>query len=160
MKTMLLAAALLAALAVPAAAKNFAVPTNDPAITLAIPDTWETSEIDFGFSASSPNEDVAFYVEYADKKKIDKMMEVTDEWMEEQGIKPQGDPEVIEVEGPPKGTIYKFKAKDKNGPTNVSFTLIPTKNRLIMLTLWGSNEEQAKHSKDIDAILGSIKAIQ
>lgn len=159
MKKTLLLAALAAVLAAPAWAKNFAVPTNDPAITLTIPDNWTITSIDYGFSASSPGDDVIFFVESARASKVEKMMELNDAWMKEQGIKTIGEPTVIETKEPLEGTIYKYAARDANGPTNVSFILIPTKARLMMLTLWGSNEEQRAHGKAIDAILGSIRAI-
>jgi len=86
------------------------------------------------------------------------MLALNDDWMKEQKITPIGEPKVTVVDqGPVKAKIYNYKAKDENGPTNVSFTLIPTSDSLVMLTLWGSAEEQQKHNADIDAILGSIR---
>jgi hypothetical protein len=161
MKRLLLSAVLTAALALPGFAKDFSVPKKNPAITLTIPDTWKIRDIDYGYSAASPGDDVYFYVESTDPNNVDKMLALNDDWMKEQKITPLGEPKVTVVDqGPVKGKIYNYKAKDENGPTNVSFTLIPAGGSLIMLTLWGSEEEQKKHNAEIDSILGSIRPVK
>ena len=152
------AVALSAALMVPAMGKDYAVSKKNPAIVLTIPDSWKVESIDYGFKAASAGDDVYFYLESTPAKGVDKMMALNDEWMKEQGIKPDGDPKVTEVNNPVKAKIFNFKAHDKDGPTNVSFTLIPSKDGVIMLTLWGSDEEQRKHNAEIDKIFGSIRA--
>ena len=166
MKKLLLGAAMAAALMwsamMPSAwAKNLAVPTDDPAVTLAVPNTWTMQEIDFGYSAVSPDKDVVFYVEYAAGKRVKAMTDLNKEWLKENSIKTIGEPQELELDfNGVKGSVLKFKAKDDNGPTNVNFAFIPAgKERVIMLTIWGSDEEQAKHGKDIDSILASIKPI-
>ena len=160
MRRFFLSLALSAALTMPAIARDFSVPKKSPAIMITIPDTWKFSDIEYGFRAASPGDDVYFYVESTGAKSVDKMMALNDQWMKEQGIKPDGDPKITTVEGAVKAKIYNYKANDKDGPTNVSFTLIPAGDRLVMLTMWGSLEEQQKHNADIDAILGSIRPAQ
>ncbi|SDR61537.1 hypothetical protein SAMN05519103_07502 [Rhizobiales bacterium GAS113] len=158
MKRSLLAVAFAVALTMPALARDFSVPKKDPAIAISIPDNWKIRDIDYGFSAASPGDDVYFYVESTQAKSVDKMMALNDAWMKDQKITPEGEAKITSVDqGPVKATIYNYKAKDENGPTNVSFTLIPAGDRLIMLTLWGSLDEQKKHDAEIDSILGSIR---
>jgi hypothetical protein len=158
MRRLLLSAVITAAFALPCFAKDFAVPKKNPVIAITIPDSWTIRDIDYGFSAASPGDDVYFYVESTDPKNIDKMMALNDAWMKEQKITPIGEPKVTVVDqGPVKAKIYNYKAKDDSGPTNVSFTLIPGDKSLIMLTLWGSEEEQKKHDDEINQILGSIR---
>ena len=161
MKKLLIGAAMAVALMSSAWAKNLAVPSDDPAVPLSVPNTWTMREIDFGYSASSPENDVVFYVEYAAGKRVKAMTDLNKEWLKDNNIRTSGEPEELELDfNGVKGTVLKFKAKDDNGPTNVNFAFIPAgKERVIMLTLWGSDEEQAKHGKDIDSILGSIKPI-
>ena len=60
MKKFMLAAVVLVSVALPAVAKNFAVPEKNPVATLAIPDTWKTEEIEYGYSAKSPDSDIFF----------------------------------------------------------------------------------------------------
>ncbi|MBN9082713.1 MAG: hypothetical protein BGP04_00810 [Rhizobiales bacterium 62-17] len=144
----------------PAAAKNFAVPDKNPAITLTIPDNWKTEEIEYGYSARPSDEAVFFSVEFASARNIDKMMANNEAWMKENEIK-QVKP--IKAEMPINGissTVFQFRTTDANGPTTVEFILMPAGNeRVIMITVWGNDEEREKHGKAIDGIFGSIKPI-
>jgi hypothetical protein len=162
MKKLLLTASLLALLASPATARNIAVPANDPAATITVPDSWKFTEIDYGYSAESPGKDVFFSVEYARANKIDAMMENNQAWMKENGIDGSVKPTKVEMSfGGLSGTVFRFDTKDENGPTRVDFVLLPGgKDRVIFLTLWGSEAERKKHSDDVDAIMNSVKPIQ
>lgn len=144
----------------PATAKNFAVPDKNPAITLTVPNNWKTQEIEYGYSARPPDEAIFFSVEFASARNIDKMMATNEAWMKENEIK-QVKP--IQAEIPINGissTVFQFRTTDANGPTKVDFILMPAGNeRVIMITVWGSDEERATHSKALDDIFGSIKSI-
>lgn len=161
MKKLLLAFALLGAFASIAHARNFAVPTKDPAVTISIPDNWTTEEIAYGYSAQSPGKDVFFSVEFASARNVEAMMENNDKWMKENNIK-QVKPNKVDapINGIP-ATIFQFETSDDNGPTTVEFIMMSAgKGRMIMLTLWGSDAERSKHGKAIDSIMSSVKAIQ
>ncbi|MGO4674937.1 hypothetical protein AB4Z40_18760 [Bosea sp. 2YAB26] len=152
------AAALLCV--VPAAAKNFAVPDKNPAITLTVPNNWKTQEIEFGYSARPQDEAIFFSVEFAHAREIDKMMATNESWMKENKIK-QVKP--IQAEVPINGissTVFQFRTTDANGPTTVDFILMPAgSGRMIMITVWGNDEERETHAKALDDIFGSIKSI-
>jgi hypothetical protein len=162
LKTIALAGALLVASMMPGVAKNLAVPADDPAVTLTVPNDWALKEIDFGYQATSPDKDVAFYVEYAAGARVKKMTDLNEQWMKENKIVVSGKPEEKEHDfNGVKGSLLLYKAKDENGPTNLEFAFIPAgEKRVIMLTLWGSDEEQKANAKDIASIIGSIKPIQ
>lgn len=150
----------LSLLASPALAKNFAVPDKDPAVVLSVPDNWTTEEITYGYSAQSPGKDVFFSVEFANANNIDKMLENNDKWMKENNIK-KVPPNKVELplNGIP-ATVFQYETTDDNGPTTVEFILMPAgKQRMIMLTIWGSSEERQKHGKAIDSIMSSVKPI-
>lgn len=156
-----LTAALAALLFVaPAFAKNFAVPDKNPAITITVPDNWKTQEIEFGYSARPADEAIFFSVEFASARNIDKMMATNDAWMKENNIKPV---EPIKADVPLNGipaTVFQFRTTDDNGPTKVDFILLPAGNeRMIMITVWGNDEERETHAKALDAIFASIKSI-
>ena len=156
-----LTAALAALLFVaPAFAKNFAVPDKNPAITITVPDNWKTQEIEFGYSARPADEAIFFSVEFASARNIDKMMATNDSWMKENNIKPV---EPIKADVPLNGipaTVFQFRTTDDNGPTKVDFILLPAGNeRMIMITVWGNDEERETHAKALDAIFASIKSI-
>ena len=156
----LFAAAMGIASLAPLAAKNFAVPTKNPTVTLAIPDTWKIEEIEFGYSAVSPGKDVFFSVEFATAGKIETMMKNNEKWMKENKIKMV---KPTQVEAPLNGidsTVIRFETTDENGPTTLEFIMIPGgSNRVIVFTLWGSDDERKKHGPAIDAMMSSIKAI-
>jgi hypothetical protein len=158
MKTILHAALLVAVLAVPAMARTFPVPPDAPAITLTTPDNWKVHEIDYGFSASSPGDDVYFSVEYAKgDKAIKKMMEDNDSWMKDNNIKSvkptveDGKINGVDIKH------YEFDTTDDNGKTLVDFFLIPAGGSVAMLTFWGSEAERNKHQNEIMSIMNSLK---
>ena len=153
---------LVAILSTPALARNFAVPANDPAVTLSVPDKWKTDEIEFGYSAQSPDEEVFFFVESAAKKKLDAMMAANKKWMKENGIDGSVKPEEREMDfNGASGQVLRFDTTDANGKTIVDFVILNGgKNQVIMLTLWGSEEERASHKEEISAIMKSVRPIQ
>ena len=152
-------AALMLLLLGPAAAgRVFPVPPTAPAITVTTPSSWKVEEIEHGYSATSPGEDVFFSVEYESTQKgVDALMKDNDDWMKENKIK-QVAP--TKEEGAVNGvsmTHFEFDTTDANGKTLVDFFLIPAGDSLAMLTFWGSVEERNKHKDDIVGILNSIK---
>lgn len=155
------AMAIVAALIGPAMAKNFAVPPKNPAMTVTFPEDWKIDEIDYGFTAKDPDENVAIYIESADDKGVDGLMKLNKDWMVEQKIEPQGKPDERQVDfGSVKGTLYSYAAKDSNGPTVLQFLVIPaSENRVILLTVWASKEEREKKQAELDAVFNSLKAI-
>ena len=160
MKKLLAAIALLGLLATSAHARNFAVPDKDPAVAISVPDDWEIEEITYGYAAQSPGKDVFFSIEFAGARDVGKMIDNNEKWMKENNIKAV---RPLKAEAPFNGipaTIFQFQTTDDNGPTTVEFILLPAgKNRMIMLTIWGSDEEREKHGAAIDTIMSSLKAI-
>ncbi|MEH3147613.1 MAG: hypothetical protein PGN34_20210 [Methylobacterium frigidaeris] len=161
MKGYLLGAMMLAALAAPAEARNFAVPDKNPAVTLTVPDKWDIDEIEYGYSAKSPDGGIFFSVEYAGKKKLDSMMAANKKWMKENKIDASVKAQEREMDfGGTKGEVVRFDTTDANGKTLVDFVFLDGgKDQVIMLTLWGSEEERADNKAAIAAIMASVKPI-
>ena len=160
-KTVFLAAVIAVSAVSGAWAKNFAVPAKNPVATITIPDTWKSEEIEYGYNAKSPDDAVFFSVEYATGSRVDKMIDANTAWMKENKIIPKGKAAESDVTigGLPAHVLH-FDATDEDGDTLVDFVLIPAgENRLIMLTLWGSEEDLTDNKDDIQAIQKSIKAI-
>jgi hypothetical protein len=152
------AALFVLALAAPAMARTFSAPPDAPVITLTTPDNWKVREIDYGYSAMSPGEDVFFSIEYATgDDALKKMMDDNDAWMKENKIKPvkptveEGKVNGIDMKH------YAFDTTDDDGKTLVDFFLIPSGKSVTMLTIWGSVEQRNKHKDEIMSLLGSIK---
>ncbi len=155
-----IALALSLSLVTPAWAKKFAFPTNDPAATVTIPDTWKTQSIKYGFQAKSPDGDIFFSVESAPAKNMEKMLDENTAWMKENKITVTAKATEREVDfGGLKGKMLVSPAKDENGETQLILIFAEAGQRLIFVTLWASVEEQKANDKDINTIMGSIKAI-
>ncbi|WP_298962602.1 hypothetical protein [uncultured Methylobacterium sp.] len=161
MKSFLFGAAMLAALAAPAQARNFAVPDKNPAVILSVPDKWDIDEIEYGYSAKSPDGGIFFSVEYADKKKLDGMMAANKKWMKKNKIDANVKTQEREMDfSGTKGEVVRFDTTDANGKTLVDFVFIDGgADQVIMLTLWGSEEERADNKAAVAAIMASVKPI-
>ncbi|MDB5601935.1 MAG: hypothetical protein JWN71_3979 [Xanthobacteraceae bacterium] len=162
MKKLLMLTTCCALLAGVANARNIAVPPNDPAALITVPDAWKFEEFNSGYSAVSPDKDIFFSVEYTTKNKVETLLKNNQKWMKENDIDGSVKPtETVMALGGLDGIVYRFDTKDPNGPTRVDFVLLPGgKNRVILLTLWASDKEREKHSSEIDSIMNSVKAIQ
>ncbi len=160
MKRLIAAALVTASLAGAAEAKNYAVPSNDPALTMSIPDDWLIAKIEFGFSARTANEDVVIYVESATAKTLDAMMATNDQWMKDNGIRKVTPKQEEGVFNGMSVTNFRFDTRDANGPTRVDLMLIPAgPNRLVMMSIWASPEERDANREAINAIMASVKPI-
>ena len=162
MKKLVFLATLCVLLTSAANARNIPVPADDPSAIVTVPDGWKFEEIDFGYSVVSADKDIFFSVESATKDKVDAMMKNNREWMKENKI--DGSVKPVEKEMTFNGlqaTVFRFDTKDADGPTRVDFILISGgKNRVIFLTLWGSDKDRKSHASEIDSIMNSVKAIQ
>jgi hypothetical protein len=161
MRKILLAATILcSAYTAGALAKNFAVPEKNPAATLTIPDTWKIESIEYGYSANPADDSIFFSVEYAGPSRIEKMLDNNTEWMKENHITPKGAPVEKEIQvGGLSAKLLHFEATDDEGDTLVDFLFVNGNGRLIMFTLWGSEEELKAHQADVEKIESSLKAI-
>ncbi len=160
LKKFLVAGAMLALAITSTLAKNLAVPEKSPIATIVIPDSWKPEQIEYGYSAKSPDDDVFFSVEYANAARIDKMFALNDAWMKDNKIKVKGKAteKEFEINGLP-AKIFTYQATDENGDTKIDFVTIPAGKQLILITIWASEEEREANKDDIIAIQKSLKAI-
>ena len=160
-RNFVLAAALLLAAVIPSYARNLAIPAKNPAVTIVIPDSWDIEETDYGYSVTSPDEDVVFSIEAAGGARVEKMLEANDQWMKDQEIVAKGKPveEKLTISGIP-ATLYTYEATDPDGDTIIDFVVLPAGNgRVMLLTLWASKEARDENDADIGAMMSSFKAI-
>ena len=147
-------------LAFPADAKNFAIPTKNPSITITLPNDWSSDEIEYGFQARPKDEGIYLSVESAEARQIDKMISDTQKWMKDNKIKAvepiKADMKISGIDS----TVFQFRTSDKSGPTTVDLILMPAgNNRVTMFTVWGNDEEREANGKALDSIFESIKSI-
>ena len=143
-------------------AKTFSVPAKNSAVTVTIPDSWETEQIDFGYNAQSPDGSVFFFIESATASRLEVLLKNNRDWMEEQEIVLKGEPVIsdIIINGIP-AQLHHFDATDENGDTTVDFVLMDAgAGRVIMFTLWGSISDLKNNATDVNAIKASIQPIK
>ena len=145
----------------PLAAKNLAFPDKDPVATIVISDKWSVRPIEFGWEAKSPNDDVYFSIEYAYEKSFDKIVKSNEKWMIDNKIVIKSDVNSGPINlGGLEGQMLTYKAVDENGPTLINFIILNAGKKLVMMTLWGSEAELDANTKEVNAMMDSIKLIQ
>lgn len=143
-----------------AQAKNLAFPEKDPVATIVIPDQWKTVAIEYGWETKSPNDDIYFSIEYGREKTFDKIVDGNEKWMRDNKITIKSDVNKNPINlGGLAGEILTYQAVDENGPTYLSFIVLNGGKRLILMTLWGSEEEFKANDKAVNAMMDSIKLI-
>ena len=162
MKKFIAAIVVSAFLATPAFARKLTAPANDAVFVVTIPDKWKTKEIEYGYQAKSPDNDIFFSIEASSEKNKDAFKKANAEWMKENGIDMGVAPKQASMDfNGVTGNVLRFETKDENGPTVVEFVILPTgKKSMVMIKLWGSEAERKANEADINAIMGSIKPIE
>ena len=50
-----------------------------------------------------------------------------------------------------------YQGKDEDGPTVISITFIPIKDKVVVMTYWVSTEDEKKHQEEVGKIVNSLK---
>ena len=163
MKTISLALLVALALLTPSFAKTFKLPEEESFASITIPDDWKSKEIDSGVEAQSPDDEVYFYVEAMEAKAMDKAIMEAVEYLSGQGVTVD-DKTMKQTEGKVngmEGIDVSWKGKDKEGDAEISLTILAAnKDKVLLITYWGSPEGTKKHDKVLGTILNSIKPIK
>jgi hypothetical protein len=147
--------------AAPAFAKTLKLPSDEfPIASITFPDDWEPEEVNNGVAGQSP--DTAVYlaaVAVGSEKGMDAELDDTFAFLKEHKVELDkstkkenkfklNDVEVEELI---------FHGKDEDGPTSVSISFIPIKDKIVVLTYWVTTEKEKKHQEEVGKILQSIK---
>jgi hypothetical protein len=162
-KSALICVALVSTLAAPAFAKTFKLPNDDFAIaTIAFPDGWEPEEVTNGVEGQSP--DTAVYlaaVAVGSEKGIKAEMDDTFEFLKEHKVELDQSSKKenkFKLNGEEVDELI-FQGKDEDGPTSVSISLVPMKDKLIIVTYWVTTSKEEKHQAEVGKILQSLKPV-
>jgi len=159
MKKLLIAALLLGAPSF-AYAKEFAIPQDKPIATVVLPDDWEADDIDSGVEVTSKDGEVYIAFESVKATKLEAAIKEAVEYLVKKGVKldtSTAKQTEITVNGMP-GVDLNWSGTDKDGPTQISLTMLfPTKERLVMLTYWGTPEGGKANAEALNKIIQSIK---
>lgn len=162
-KTTFLALAFAALTFTSVQAKTMKVPSEDFAIaSVKIPDSWEPTEIDNGVVGTSPDKAVYLsVVGVGSEKGMNAELESTFAMLKEHKVdlnQSSKKENKFKINGLDAEEML-FQGKDEDGPAAVSITFVTVKDKLLVLTYWVSTEEEAKHSKEVSAILESLKPV-
>jgi len=143
-------------------AKTFPVPDDDPIATVSVPDDWGPNAYDGGVEGTSPDGKVYIAVEEVAADDVKSAVAEGVGFFLKSGV--EIDPKTqksqdVKINGLAAYDIT-FSGKDKDGPTEVSLTLVQTnaKAKFLLLYYWGSSEGEKANVAALKTISDSIQA--
>jgi hypothetical protein len=160
----LFAVALAAAAFAPslAFAKTFPIPDENPVATVSMPDKWESNAYDGGIESTSPDGAIYVALEMVKANDVKSATEEGIEFFAKQGVDIDADSMKTKETKINDLSAFdlQFTGKDKNGPANISLTLVGTnaEGKFLMLYYWGSEAGEKANAADLRAIAASVQA--
>lgn len=144
-----------------AQAATLEFPSDAPIASVTIPDGWDPKETISGIEATSPDAAIYFSIDVASDETMDKVIDDAIKFLTDNGVTidetTKSDSGDVEINGMTFGSI-EFDGKDADGPVEVSLGFAsPSEGKMLVVTYWGTKETQGAHSKDLVAILKSLK---
>ncbi len=150
-------------LAMPAFAKTYTVPDPNPVAVVTIPDDWTSTALPKGVEALSEDEAVYVAIEITELQDVSKAIADAVVWLKSKAVVLDQSTQTkqdITVNGLT-GVQVKWKAKDEDGPTQVSLTvLVATDTKGLVLTYWGTEEGAKENAVDLNTIITSLKLVK
>jgi hypothetical protein len=160
----LAALSFIALLAFPslALAKTFPIPDDNPVATVSIPDAWEPKTYEGGVEATSADGAIYVAVESVAAADVKSATEEGVKYFVKQGVTLDADSlktREIKIGGLDAFDLA-FTGKDKNGPANISLTLVATnaKDKFLLIYYWGTSAGEKANLGDLKAIADSVQA--
>ena len=158
MKRWIVGAALFAGLAAPALAKDIVLPAKEPAVTATMPDDWDTSVYETEIASVSADGDIVVNIATDSKSRLDGLIKDSKAYLTKNKVKLIGKPteQTIDFNGTP-GQVLRYQATDKNGKAIIDFvTLDASRNRAVLVTVWGSEDDRQTNETALSAIMKSV----
>jgi len=154
--------ALLLLAPMPALAKTFPIPADDPIATISLPEKWEPEPYEEGVEATSPDGSVYVAIEMVRANDVGSTAEEGVKFFAKQGVEIDEKSlktQDIKINGLPAFDMT-MDGTDKNGPTEVGMTLVGTnaEGKFLMIYYWGSEEGQKANLPDLKTIADSLQA--
>jgi hypothetical protein len=145
-----------------AIAKTFPIPDENPIATVSMPDKWESSAYDGGIESTSPDGAIYVALEMVKANDVKSATEEGIEFFAKQGVDIDADSmktRETKINGLDAFDL-EFTGKDKNGPANVSLTLVGAnaEGKFLMLYYWGSEAGEKANADALGAIAASVQA--
>jgi hypothetical protein len=145
-----------------AIAGTFPIPAENPIATVSIPDSWKPNAYDVGVEGTSA--DGALYVAFESVDAAD-VKTATEEGLKyyvKNGV--ETDLASMKTKDIKINNLdafdLSFTGKDKDGPANISLTLVKTNSpaKFLLLYYWGSSGGEKANGAELKAISDSIQA--
>ncbi len=165
MRTTLVSIATLVLFTTFTQADTLKLPLEDPTISFNNPESWTKEKTDSGYSCESEDQEATIVLETADEADLEELINANVKWlMEEEKVEIDKSSEKKgEVEsGALKFSTIAWSGKNEQwGPAIIMLAFTDIGNdQVLMITYWVTEKGEAKHKKDIDAVLDSIKKVE
>jgi hypothetical protein len=145
-----------------AIAGTFPIPAENPIATVSIPDSWGPNAYDGGVEGTSADGKLYVAFESVDAADVKSATEEGLKYYIKNGV-------TIDTASMKSKDIkinnlaafdLSFTGKDKDGPANISLTLVQTnaQGKFLLLYYWGSSEGEKANGTELKAISDSIQA--
>jgi hypothetical protein len=162
MKRILFACAVAALMSAPALARNFAIPAKNPVATVVLPDDWDGEVIDNGVEVTSADDEIYIAFEAVKAAKAEAALNEGLDYLKGKGVKIDESSlkqKELTVNGM-KGVEVDLTGKDKDGDAVISLMLLAaSKDRLVILTYWGTPDGTKANADALNKIVQSIKPV-
>ena len=159
MKTLGLIAALGCLLSLPAAAKTFDLPDDNPAVKVTLPNSWKPREVEHGVEATSPDGETYVAMETATAKAMEQLIDEDIRFLSDQGVKIDKSSQQTKdttLNGMNVSFLH-WTGKDKDGPTAVTLGIFGVSDNLVLLmTAWSSPDGDKLHGDELTSVLDSV----
>jgi hypothetical protein len=149
-------------LVAPIFAKTLKLPNDEfPIASISFPDDWEPEDIDNGVAGQSP--DSAVYlaaVAVGNEKGMNAELDDTFEFLKEHKVeldKSTKKENKFKLNGVEVDELI-YHGKDEDGPTSVSISFVPIKDKIVVVTYWVTTAKEEKHQEEVGKIVKSLKA--
>jgi hypothetical protein len=145
-----------------AIAATFPIPAENPIATVSIPDGWGPNAYEGGVEGTSADGKLYVAFESVDADDVKSATEEGLKFYIKNGVTVDADSmktKDIKINNLSAFDLS-FTGKDKDGPANISLTLVQTnaKGKFLMLYYWGSSEGEKANGTELKAISDSIQA--
>jgi hypothetical protein len=164
MKRLSVAFALLGLCLAPAFAfaGTFPIPAENPIATVSIPDSWGPNAYEGGVEGTSADGKLYVAFESVDAADVKTATEEGLKYYIKNGVTiDQASMKTKDIKINNLDAFdLSFTGKDKDGPANISLTLVKTNanGKFLLLYYWGSSEGEKANGADLKAISESIQA--
>lgn len=154
----------LAMLASNALAGTIKLPTEEPVVSVTVPDSWKPEDTDQGFYCESPDQAATVIFEVSPADKIKELIDANVDWLvkEQKVVIDKSSEKKSETEAAGiKWSILTWDGKDEEfGPSTISLAFGDVGNgQILMITYWVTKKGEKTHETELDAIFDSVKKL-